>query len=150
MENSSFTVVEIAELFRTNPETVRRWVRSGKLIATQSSRKEGNLISDRSLKSFIDSKPKYREIAMTSFMTVLPLASAILFATTMGVLNGLIENIKTTDKDIIYILESEIEKSYQKINHNNEKISTLKKEIDDENQKIISNKRVIEYLKKKG
>lgn len=37
-----YTVNEIAYLLGLNPETIRRWVRSGKLKAIQNSRKEGN------------------------------------------------------------------------------------------------------------
>lgn len=45
-----FNVQQISEMLNTNPETVRRWIRSGKLKAEQDSRKSGNLISEDSLK----------------------------------------------------------------------------------------------------
>lgn len=43
------TVYEAAIIANKNPETIRRWVRSGKLPATISSKKEGYLIEERNL-----------------------------------------------------------------------------------------------------
>ena len=37
----TYTVKEIAELLGTNPETVRRWIRDGKLQAVTNSKKKG-------------------------------------------------------------------------------------------------------------
>lgn len=58
----TYTVKEIAEKLNTNPETVRRWIRSGKLKAEQSSRKEGNVISEEELQKFISVSPKFNSI----------------------------------------------------------------------------------------
>ena len=49
----TYSVKEIAELLNTNPETVRRWIRSGKLGAIQDSRKEGNVVTQAMLDSFL-------------------------------------------------------------------------------------------------
>lgn len=54
-----FTVQEVAEKLGTNPETVRRWVRTGKLEAVQNSRREGNMITEEMLRSFLNDYPKY-------------------------------------------------------------------------------------------
>lgn len=54
-----FTVQEVAEKLGTNPETVRRWVRTGKLHAMQSSRREGNMITEEMLRQFLNDNPKY-------------------------------------------------------------------------------------------
>jgi len=35
----TYSVREIADMLNTNPETVRRWIRPGKLEAIQESRK---------------------------------------------------------------------------------------------------------------
>lgn len=60
----SYSVKEIAELLQTNPETVRRWIRSGKLEATRGpSRKKGNSVSAAALQSFLDDAPKYAAVA---------------------------------------------------------------------------------------
>ena len=55
----TYSVKEIAELLNTNPETVRRWIRSGKLGAIQDSRKEGNVVTQAMLDSFLKTTPKY-------------------------------------------------------------------------------------------
>lgn len=44
-----YTVYEAANLIGVNPETVRRWIRSGELAATLSSRKNGYLINQTDL-----------------------------------------------------------------------------------------------------
>lgn len=41
----TYSVKEIADMLNTNPETVRRWIRSGKLEAIQESRKGGNVVT---------------------------------------------------------------------------------------------------------
>ena len=57
-----YTVSEISSLLDTSPETVRRWIRGGELIAIQTSRKEGNQITEDDLLKFLRSKPRYRAI----------------------------------------------------------------------------------------
>lgn len=55
----AYTVKEIAAELNCNPETVRRWIRSGKLKADLNSRKEGALINEDDYLSFLHQKPKY-------------------------------------------------------------------------------------------
>ncbi len=60
----SYNVKEIAKLLRTNPETVRRWIRKGKLKATKGpSRTGGSSVSGDSLQAFLDEYPKYAAAA---------------------------------------------------------------------------------------
>ena len=59
----SYTVKEISELLETNPETVRRWIRDGRLLADQASKKEGNVISEAAFSTFLDKTPKCATIA---------------------------------------------------------------------------------------
>ena len=54
-----YNVNDISVILSVNPETVRRWIRDGKLKATQDSRKEGNVIFKKDLRAFLKSKPKY-------------------------------------------------------------------------------------------
>lgn len=54
-----YTVVQIADILDTNPETVRRWIRSDKLEAEQSSRKQGNTVTEAALQDFLRGAPKY-------------------------------------------------------------------------------------------
>lgn len=59
----TYSVKEIADMLNTNPETVRRWIRSGKLEAIQESRKGGNVVTKSMLDAFLKSSPKYAGIA---------------------------------------------------------------------------------------
>lgn len=55
----TYSVKQIADMLNTKPETVRRWIRSGKLKAEQSSRKDGNVITEGDLNNYLKSSPKY-------------------------------------------------------------------------------------------
>lgn len=55
----TYSVKEIAGMLNTNPETVRRWIRSGKLEAIQESRKGGNVVTKAMLDAFLKNSPKY-------------------------------------------------------------------------------------------
>ena len=59
----TYSVKEIADMLNTNPETVRRWIRSGKLEAIQESRKGGNVVTKSMLDAFLKTSPKYAGIA---------------------------------------------------------------------------------------
>lgn len=58
----TYSVKEIADMLNTNPETVRRWIRSGKLEAIQESRKGGNVVTKSMLDAFLKTY-KYAGIA---------------------------------------------------------------------------------------
>ena len=45
-------------MLKTNPETVRRWIESGNLIAQQDLRKGGNVICESVLRGFVKITPK--------------------------------------------------------------------------------------------
>lgn len=55
----NYNVKQVAEMLNTNPETVRRWVRSNKLKADKVSKKDGLVIKDSDLQRFLKAKPKY-------------------------------------------------------------------------------------------
>lgn len=71
----TYSVKRVAEILGTNEETVRRWIRSGKLKAEKMSNKEGNVINETALAAFAKTSPKY--------------ASAIATCLSMGVGVGL-------------------------------------------------------------
>lgn len=62
----TYTVKEISDALGTNQETVRRWIRAGKLQASQSTKKDGNEITEKSLIDFLKKNPKYSNIAAGS------------------------------------------------------------------------------------
>lgn len=56
----TYTVMEIAGLLNVNNETVRRWIRSGKMRSTRQSYKTGHCVNERDLYEFIETIPKYK------------------------------------------------------------------------------------------
>ena len=56
------TVYEAAIIANRNPETIRRWVRNGKLRATISSKKEGYLIDEEALTYYLNKKDNPKHI----------------------------------------------------------------------------------------
>lgn len=52
----------VASMLSIDSETVRRWIRNGRLKASIDSRKGGYLISEDDFKEFLDHNHKYAEI----------------------------------------------------------------------------------------
>ena len=65
----TYSVKEIADLLETSPETVRRWIRDGKLQAVDDSKKKGEskIILESALNSFLKTSPKYAAVIAGSF-----------------------------------------------------------------------------------
>jgi len=83
-----YTVKEIAELLETNPETVRRWIRDGRLLADQTSKKEGNVISEAAFGAFLDQTPKYATKALENIPQsemMKPMVMAVSFMTGLSI-----------------------------------------------------------------
>lgn len=57
-----YTVKDISEILLVNKETVRRWIRGGKLQGTLNSEKEGYIVDEFSLRQFVIDNPKYNRI----------------------------------------------------------------------------------------
>jgi excisionase family DNA binding protein len=55
-EERLFTVAQVAERLQVNPETVRRWLRTGELRGILLGRKAGFRVAESDLKAFIDSR----------------------------------------------------------------------------------------------
>lgn len=53
-----YSISEVANELGKHPETVRRWIRDGKLKAECNSRKDGYLISEEEYKKLVDRKSK--------------------------------------------------------------------------------------------
>ena len=71
----TYTVKQIADMLNTKPETVRRWIRSGKLKAKKNSRKEGNIVAEDDLEEFLKTSPKHAGMIAATTATVAALAS---------------------------------------------------------------------------
>lgn len=59
-----YTVKEISELLMVNKETIRRWIRDGKLNGARNSKKEGFTVDEFSLQQFLIDNPKYNRIGV--------------------------------------------------------------------------------------
>lgn len=57
----TYSVEAIALLLNVNNETVRRWVRSGKLKASMTSKKSGYIIEERDLNEFLNNAKRNRK-----------------------------------------------------------------------------------------
>lgn len=56
----TYGVNELSQIMKIDPQTIRRWVRNGRLRATIGSRKQGYGITKEDLDDFLLKNPKYR------------------------------------------------------------------------------------------
>lgn len=126
-----YTVKEVSELLSIEQETVRRWIRSGKLSATKDSKKSGNRISQDALNKFLQSAPKYSTKVAGSISSQIGLSFVV-----GGLLGGLIAAFlrdsnkkKISDKDIENFLNDKIFSYKKSIRDKKIQIKELEKEI---------------------
>ena len=55
-----YNVYEISKMLNVSEETVRRWIRNGKLKSECKSKKQGNVIKRNDLEDFLNNNPKYK------------------------------------------------------------------------------------------
>lgn len=82
-----YTVKEIAEMLSANEETVRRWIRDGKLESNFTSKKSGHRVSETKLNEFLEKFPKYAVGAASGVATGTKVAGAL---GTLGVLSPML------------------------------------------------------------
>lgn len=155
---NTYSVKEIADMLNTSSETVRRWIREGKLCATQSSRKGGNIVKETDLQKFIASTPKYARIAsMGAIMAMTPFIGGPLLAGFIGGLsldalkNYCIEkggnSTQILSQELINFLESEVVRHKEKIKQLEEDIQEEQRQIDEINvilsQKITTGRKEV-------
>ena len=133
----SYSVKEIAELLQTNPETVRRWIRKGKLEATRgSSRKEGSSVSSEALQKFLEETPKYAASAAAAISSPAALVSASVLAAIGGAAAMKIQSdksIKNASIDTIQIcayIENEMHSLKESISRKRKAMKQLEQEIE--------------------
>lgn len=126
----SYSVKEIADILNTNPETVRRWIRSGKLTSTMTSNKSGNIVSADALNKFIKETPKYAT-QLAGSMISSPIALSLVVG---GIIGGLVGSVISSDKK--KIKREDVQKS-------------LKRQIIDCEKRIADNKSKLEQLQSK-
>ena len=138
----TYSVKEIADMLNTNPETVRRWIRSGKLEAIQESRKGGNVVTKSMLDAFLKTSPKYAGIATGLLASPVGL-------TTATAANDEIKNAHVNTSEIRKLLLGNIQSSKEIIARKKKSIKHLQEEIDEEQQRINEAERLIKELDEK-
>ena len=138
-------------MLNTNPETVRRWIRDGKLKATQNSRKNGNIVSEPMLKAFLKTTPKYAAMASAVFSPSVGFAT--LTATLIGSLltqqhidSEKIKNAKVSSAEIKRLIEANIFEREKAIERKKETIQQLHNEIDEEQTVIDHARKLVEEI----
>lgn len=150
----TYSVKEIADMLNTNPETVRRWIRSGKLEAIQESRKSGNVVTKSMLNAFLKASPKYAGIATGLLTSPVGLTTATV-AVVGGILaqqlikNDEIKNTHVNTSEIRRLLLSNIQSSKENISKKKKSIRELQEEIEEEQQCIDETEKLIKELDKK-
>lgn len=144
----TYNVKEIAEMLKTNPETVRRWIRLGKLESVQLSRKSGNVVTEQSLHKFLKSTPKYTGKDKT--LGVPSLVSSFLegfLQAPKDLLELTINNSVEINKTIMsYIIEYGINESKRKIAQKKEEIKNIQQEIEYEMSQISKFQKTLNEL----
>ena len=136
-----YTVKQVAEILNANPETVRRWIRDGKLNAVQSSRKDGNVISEDAFKKFLADTPKYAGIA-AALSVMLPLVGMGIYPVIAGLIGAKMAfgnhrpDSDVSEEELKKYLAEIIADCENKIKRVERKIEKLQSEIYEEEKRI--------------
>lgn len=153
----TYSVKQIADMLNKKPETVRRWIRSGKLKAEQSSRKDGNVITEGDLNKFLKSSPKYAGFiagaaigSMAVPIAAIPLAGSIV-ATFLAAskMEKDRENPSFSSNDVKKYLKEEIARCDASMKQKLKTIEQMQQEISNDQQHISECKFVLAQLEKK-
>ena len=139
----TYSVKQIADLLETNPETIRLWIRDGKLKAVQISRKDGNIITEAELQRFLKATPKYLPKFTAGITTLSPaigiatLAGGIIAGAVMGYLDEKKEtDIRILPEDFKKYLEEIIVKLQKTANQKRDLIKQTESEISEIEKRI--------------
>jgi|UPI0003B6DDF8 excisionase family DNA binding protein len=151
----TYSVKDIADMLNTNPETVRRWIRAGKLKADQTSRKDGNMVREDDLYKYLRSTTKYAAIA-TGLAATNPFL-ALTTAVGAGVLGAIVTSlaakppkngreVRILSDDVKRTLKKNITESEETIERKKAAIAELQAEINKEQQQIRDYETALEHL----
>lgn len=141
----TYSVKQIADMLNTKPETVRRWIRNGKLYAEKASRKEGHVVTEADLNKFLKSSPKYAGMAggLIGAAITMPVAAAPVIGGIAATYLSAVKKAKETGgdesfskEDVRRYLHEEIERRNQSINQKLLTIEQLQREITNDQQQI--------------
>ncbi len=144
----SYTVKEISETLKTNPETVRRWIRSGKLVSTKASAKAGNLVTEEALNNFLKEKPKYA-VALAGSVVASPVALSLVVGGLIGSLLGtaISNGKKKLDKDDVKkSIERQMSDCQKRIEENKKILKQIQSKIDGDEKSLQQFKYALEHL----
>lgn len=137
----TYTVKEIANLLNTNQETVRRWIRSGKLKSTIDSRREGNVVTESMLQAFLKTSPKYASAVVATLTS--PIGLGLVTATMIGgvlvdkqIKIEQVKNASVEKEELIRVLKKEIAERTEDVKQKRSTIEKLSKEIDESTRRI--------------
>jgi excisionase family DNA binding protein len=141
----TYNVEEIAKITGTNDETVRRWIRSGKLPNSSALTKgESKVVSELDLMKFLRQTPKYMNRVMDNFSKyVNKNKETVLIGVALGMIGGGILALLLDDdeeKDELQIeaskmaISTEIKLSQGEIEKKKEEIKRLNEEISKEQE----------------
>ena len=151
----TYNVKQIADKINTQPETLRIWIRIGKLYAEKASRKDGHVVTESDLNKFLKSSPKYASMAggLIGVAAALPVAAVPVVggiaATYLAAAKKAKENGDESffKEDVTRYLQEEIERRNQSINQKLATIEQLQREITNDHQQITECNFVLAQLK---
>lgn len=144
----TYSVKEVADMLKTNPETVRRWIRDKKLDASLESKRGGHIICEAALQEFLKSSPKYAGIAKTSLAGAAVLSSVVVGGLIAQKLIDAeqIKKARISASDMIAFLRMEIKKHEEAIHAKEATVKQLQQEIHAEQLQITEVKKLIASL----
>lgn len=142
----SYTVKQVSQLLKTNEETVRRWIRSGKLPATLVSKKGGHTISAESLSYFVKQTPKYAPILAASLAASTLTMSAVIGSVIGGLLALADSNRNVSAKDVEAFLKNKIAAQEKSLKKKEAQLQKLQEEIESERQGLAKYQYALEKL----
>jgi excisionase family DNA binding protein len=150
---NTYSVKEISEMLGTSQETVRRWIRDGKLNASQESRKGGNSVTEADFQKFLKKSPKYATIAAGAVAAAVPIVGVPLAfgGLVSGIVGAAAEKGKQEndlDPDEVMVALSEgIKQSEKNIKRKRETVAQLENEIAQEEKQVDALRDAIERIK---
>lgn len=150
----SYSVKQIADMLNTQPETVRRWIRKGKLTAEKSSRKEGNVISEENLLEFLKGSPKYAGL-VGGIIGAAAVAPLIAIPAMGGIAASCIAASKKakeigddifSKEELVRFLQEEIERRNISIEQKLKTVEQIQREIINDQQQIAECNYALERL----
>lgn len=144
----TYSVKEISEMLNTNPETVRRWIRKGKLDAAIKSKKSGHIVYEAALQEFLRSSPKYATTAKSSLTGAAVMSSIMVGGLIAQKLidSEQLKKARISNNDIIKFLQGEIQKSLDAIKTKEITITQLHKQIEADKSQIADFQKLIDSV----